>query len=88
MVQQAAARRTHRRFLPRIAQAPNGEIYVHYDRNRASDAEVLFARFREEDVQAGKVVSKDAALKSLVKSKAHSMNRGGEGAAASEGAKR
>lgn len=73
---------------PDIAQAPNGEIYVHYDRNRASDAEILFARFREEDVQAGKVVSKDAALKSLVKSNAHSMNRGSEGAAAPKGAKR
>ena len=61
---------------PDIAQAPNGDIYVHYDRNRASDAEILFARIREEDVQAGKLVSKDAALKNLVKSKL-GMNRGG-----------
>jgi hypothetical protein len=61
---------------PDIAQSPNGDIYVHYDRNRDTDAEILFARFREEDVQAGKLVSKDAALKNLVKSKAHGMSRG------------
>jgi predicted neuraminidase len=30
---------------PDIAQAPNGDIYVHYDRNRTADAEILFARF-------------------------------------------
>jgi len=60
---------------PDIAQAPNGDIYVHYDRNRYSDAEILFARFREEDVRAGKLVSKDAALKNLVKSKL-GMNHG------------
>jgi len=68
---------------PDIAQAPNGDIYVHYDRNRASDAEILFARFREEDVQAGKLVSKDAAPKNLVKSKKHGMNRGSANAATS-----
>ena len=66
---------------PDIAQAPNGDIYVHYDRDRGGAAEILFARFREEDVQAGKLVSKDAALKNLVKSKAHGMNRGGANAA-------
>jgi len=60
---------------PDIAQAPNGEIYVHYDRDRNGAAEILFARFREEDVQAGKLVSQDAALKNLVKSK-RGMNRG------------
>ena len=32
-------------------------------------------------MQAGKLVSKDAALKNLVKSKAHGMNRGGANAA-------
>lgn len=54
---------------PDIAQAPNGDIYVHYDRNRASDAEILFARFREEDVLARKLTTGGAALKDLVKSK-------------------
>ena len=68
---------------PDIAQAPNGDIYVHYDRNRYSDAEILFARFREEDVQAGKLVSKDASLKNLVKSKQLGMNRGVANAATS-----
>jgi hypothetical protein len=66
---------------PDIAQAPNGDIYIHYDRERTGAAEILFARFREEDVQAGELVSKDAALKNLVKSKAHGMNRGGAGSA-------
>jgi len=63
---------------PDIAQAPNGDIYVHYDRERTGAAEILFARFREEDVQAGKLVSKDAALKNLVKSKL-GMNHGAAG---------
>ena len=56
----------------------NGDIYVHYDRDRYGAAEILFARFREEDVQAGKLVSEDASLKNLVKSKL-GMNRGGAG---------
>jgi len=60
---------------PDIAQAPNGDIYVHYDRDRYGAAEILFARFREEDVKAGKPVSQDAALKNLVKSKL-GMNHG------------
>jgi sialidase-1 len=63
---------------PDIAQAPNGDIYVHYDRERTGAAEILFAHFREEDVQAGKLVSKDAALKNLVKSKL-GMNHGTSG---------
>jgi hypothetical protein len=53
---------------PDIAQAPNGDIYVHCDRDRGGAAEILFARFREVDVQAGNLVSRDAALKNLVKS--------------------
>jgi hypothetical protein len=70
---------------PDIAQAPNGDIYVHYDRDRGGAAEILFARFREEDVQAGKLVSKDAALKNLVKSRQFGMNRGGaDGATSAE----
>ena len=53
---------------PVIAQAPNGDIYIHYDRNRATDAQILFARFREEDVKANKLVSNVASLKNLIKS--------------------
>lgn len=54
---------------PDIAQAPNGDLYVHYDRNRDTDAEILFARFREEDVQAQKLVSVSASLKNVVKNR-------------------
>ena len=79
MVRRTVARRTHRRLLPRHRPGPNGDIYVHYDRNRGSDAEILFARFREEDVKAGKLVSKDASLKNVVKSRQLGMNRGEAG---------
>ena len=65
---------------PDIAQAPSGDIYIHYDRERTGAAEILFARFREEDVLAGKLVSKDASLKNIVKSRQLGMNRGGAGA--------
>jgi hypothetical protein len=61
---------------PDVAQASNGDIYVHYDRDRYGAAEILFARFREDDVKAGKLVSGGASLKNLVKSKL-GMNRGG-----------
>jgi sialidase-1 len=61
---------------PDIAQAPNGDVYVHYDRERTSAAEILFARFREEDVKAGRLVSQDASLKNIVKSKQFGMNHG------------
>lgn len=46
-------------------QAPNGLIHILYDWNRHSDAEILLAKFREEDVLAGKIVSKDAKLQML-----------------------
>jgi hypothetical protein len=60
---------------PDIAQAPNGNVYVHYDRNRYTDAEILFARFREEDVKMGKFMSEAASPKNIIKSR-HGMNRG------------
>lgn len=43
-------------------ESPDGLIHILYDWNRHSDAEILMAKFREEDVLAGKVVSKDAKL--------------------------
>ena len=61
---------------PDIAQAPNGDIYVHYDRERTGAAEILFAKFREEDVLAKKITTTGATLKNLVKSRL-GMNRGG-----------
>ena len=33
-------------------QAPDGTIYLSYDRNRATDGEILMARFTEEDILA------------------------------------
>lgn len=54
---------------PDIAQAPDGTIYVHYDHGRTTHAEILFAKFRDDDVLAGKRVSQDAALKNIVKDK-------------------
>ena len=62
---------------PDIAQAPNGDLYVHYDRNRDTDAEILFARFREADLLAGKLVSANAALKNIIKDR-QGMNHGVE----------
>lgn len=42
---------------PDGTQAPDGMIYVSYDRNRDTDGEILLARFTEEDVLAGRLVS-------------------------------
>lgn len=47
-------------------QAPDGRIYVSYDRNRAADREILFATFTEADVAAGKLVSKDSRLQAMI----------------------
>ena len=54
---------------PDIAQSPNGDIYVHYDFNRYTDAEILFARFREEDVLARAFVSEHASPKNIIKNR-------------------
>ncbi len=43
-------------------ESPDDLIHILYDWNRHTDAEILMAKFREEDVLAGKVVSKDAKL--------------------------
>lgn len=52
-------------------QAPDGIIHVLYDWNRHTDAEILLAKFREEDVLAGKFHSPGAKARLLV-NKAHS----------------
>jgi predicted neuraminidase len=52
-------------------QAPDGTIYILYDWNRHTDAEILLAKFREEDVLAGKFISPGAKSRMLV-NKAHS----------------
>lgn len=47
-------------------ESPDGLIHILYDWNRHTDAEILMAKFREEDILAGKLVSKDARLLMLV----------------------
>lgn len=43
-------------------ESPEGLIHILYDWNRHTDAEILLAKFREDDVLAGKIVSPDAKL--------------------------
>lgn len=47
-------------------QAPDGTIYISYDRNRATDGEILLARFTEEDILAEKLVSQKSQCKMLI----------------------
>jgi hypothetical protein len=47
-------------------QAPDGLVHILYDWNRHTDAEILMAKFREEDVLAGKFISPDARPRILV----------------------
>jgi hypothetical protein len=47
-------------------QAPDGTLYISYDRNRKTDGEVLMARFREDDVLAGKLVGPRSQLRMLI----------------------
>jgi len=46
--------------------SPDGLIHILYDWNRHTEAEILMAKFREQDVLAGHVVSPDAQLHMLV----------------------
>lgn len=46
-------------------ESPGGLIHILYDWNRHTDAEILLAKFREEDILAGKIVSADAKLQVL-----------------------
>ena len=47
-------------------QAPDGTICILYDRNRYSDAEILLARFREDDILARRFASPVARARILV----------------------
>ncbi|MEK6233423.1 MAG: DUF1080 domain-containing protein [Planctomycetales bacterium] len=47
-------------------QAPDGTIFISHDRNRATDGEILLARFTEADVLAKKLVGEKSKLKMLV----------------------
>lgn len=47
-------------------QAPDGRIFISYDRERAKEREILMAVFTEADVLAGQAVSPEARLKVLI----------------------
>ena len=47
-------------------QAPDGTIYISYDRNRSTDGEVLLARFTVDDILARKLVGPTSKLKMLI----------------------
>lgn len=47
-------------------QSSDGRIYISYDRNRATDGEILMARFNEADVLAKELVSERAKLRGLI----------------------
>lgn len=47
-------------------QAPDGTIYISYDRNRAKDGEILLARFTEDDILARQLVGPKSKLKMLI----------------------
>jgi hypothetical protein len=51
---------------PDGVQDREGTIWVIYDRERYTSGDILFARFREEDVVAGRCVSGVAALRGLI----------------------
>ncbi|OAM89440.1 hypothetical protein AW736_13215 [Termitidicoccus mucosus] len=47
-------------------QSPDGDIYIIYDRQRAAEREILYARFTEEDLRQGAFKSKQSRAKQLV----------------------
>ncbi|MDF1754906.1 MAG: exo-alpha-sialidase [Verrucomicrobiales bacterium] len=47
-------------------QAPDGTIYISYDRNRSTDGEILMARFTEEDVAAKQFKGPKSRAKMLI----------------------
>jgi predicted neuraminidase len=47
-------------------QAPDGTIYISYDRNRNVEGEILLARFTEADILAQKLVDPQSRLKMLI----------------------
>lgn len=50
---------------PDGVETPDGFIHIVYDYNRNSDKEILTAKFREEDILAGKLVSDGSVLKHI-----------------------
>ena len=50
----------------KVFRCRDGTIYISYDRNRATDGEILLARFTEEDILAKKPVGPKSKLKMLI----------------------
>ncbi len=51
---------------PDGVQSPDGSLYISYDRERAKEREILFAKFTEADILAGKLVTESSRLKNLI----------------------
>ena len=51
---------------PDFGQTPDGVIYATWDRGRFGEGEILFARFTEDDVRAGRYVSEKAVPATVV----------------------
>ncbi len=51
---------------PDAVEGKDGTIYAVHDRNRTTDREILLSRFKEEDILAGKPVSKVCRFKIIV----------------------
>jgi hypothetical protein len=47
-------------------QAPDGTLYISYDRNRSTDGEILMARFTEEDILAKELTEPKSKRKMLI----------------------
>ena len=47
-------------------QAPDGTIYISYDRNCATDGEILMARFSEKDILASRLIGPRSKLQMLI----------------------
>ena len=47
-------------------QAPDGTLYISYDRNRSTDGEILLARFTEDDILAGQLTGPKSKLQMLI----------------------
>lgn len=52
---------------PDATQAADGTVYASWDRNRASDGEILLGRFSEADVLAGRLVTPGSRLATTVR---------------------
>ena len=49
-----------------VVQAPDGTIFISYDRNRSTDGEILLARFTEADVLSKRLTGPTSKLKMLI----------------------